>query len=89
MPSKRSTSPAKHEGVAGAQLLDEVFLDLAQHAAAGQGALPRLAAARRPTRRTLIIGASTMVPAFMPVLLREARMGDAQRAVRASASGVA
>ena len=48
MPSKRSTWPAKTKVSPGAQLLDEIFLDLAEHAAAAARACGlRRARARR------------------------------------------
>jgi hypothetical protein len=64
MPSKRSTSPANTEGVAGRQRLDEILLDLAEHAAAAAsaGATARTPPARERTSRTFSMGFSTMVP---------------------------
>ena len=61
MPSKRSTLPANRNVSPTASVLEEILLDLAEHAAAASGT------ARRPrcaATRTLSIGASTIVPTF-------------------------
>ena len=81
MPSKRSTSPAKHEGVARTQLLDEVLVDLAQHAAARRDRLAPCGGAAPDQahldHRRLDDGAGVHA-----VVLREARMREAQLSVR-------
>ena len=53
----------EHEGVAGRQRLDEIFLDLAEQPAAARDRPCR--GARERTSRTLSMSASTMVPTFM------------------------
>ena len=56
----------EHEGVARRQRLDEILLDLAEHAAAARDrAGVALPVARERTSRTLSMSASTMVPTFM------------------------
>ena len=52
----------EHEGVAGRELLDEIFLDLAEHAAASEHAGRLERAAFHRASRTRSIGASTMTP---------------------------
>ena len=52
----------EHEGVARAQLLDEVFVDLAEDASAASAV--RDLTDLRPNSRTLMSGAATMVPAL-------------------------
>ena len=54
----------EHEGVARRELLDEIFLDLAEHAAGGEHAGRLERAALQRASRTRTIGASTMVPTF-------------------------
>ena len=71
----------EHEGVAGGELLDEIFLDLAEHAPAGEHACRLERAAFQPREahaqhRRLDDGAD-----IEPVLLRDARMGDAVSAL--------
>ncbi len=52
----------EHEGVAGTQLLDEVLVDLAEDAPPAIAL--RVLVRERPSSRTLIKGAATIVPAF-------------------------
>ena len=81
MPSKRRISPAKRNVSPGDERLDEIFLDLAEHAPAAAGeAGAAIARDADVEERRLDDGADVQ-----PVLLGDARMGDPPEAVGALA----